>query len=293
MFTETTALYDIIYSTFKDYDAESAKIAALLERERPGCRTVLDVACGTGEHARLLAERQGLAVDGIDLEPAFVEIAQRKNPTGRFVVSDMRDFHLPGRYDAVICLFSSIGYLRTMDRVREALACFREHLAPGGVVVVEPWFGPGILQDGYVGTNVGERDGVHVERTSRTEVDGLLSRLHFDYDITDASGTRHASEVHELGLFTPDEMRAAFEANGLTAAYDPVGLIGRGLPGRSPPCIAFRLAFQLARSRARRCSRCSRRQPSRRTPSRLPRATSPSRRRRRPAPRMRSSSSSS
>src|SRR3954462_10482336 len=130
MFSETAALYDTIYSTFKDYDAESAKIAALLERERPGCRTVLDVACGTGEHARLLAERHGNRVDGIDLDPTFVEIAQRKNPAGHFGVGDMRDFHLPRRYDAVICLFSSIGYVRTLDGVSEAIARFREHVAP-------------------------------------------------------------------------------------------------------------------------------------------------------------------
>jgi len=51
----------------------------------------------------------------------------------------MSDFHLPRRYDAVLCLFSSIGYLRTLDRVEAALACFQEHLAPGGVLIVEPW----------------------------------------------------------------------------------------------------------------------------------------------------------
>ena len=109
----------------------------------------------------------------------------------------------------------------------EALACFREHLAPGGVVIVEPWFAPGIMQHGYASSNIGESEGVRVERHSRTEIDGRLSRIHFEYDITDTHGTRHASEVHELGLFTPDEMRAAFEANGLVVDYDPVGLIGR------------------------------------------------------------------
>jgi SAM-dependent methyltransferase len=229
MFSESASLYDLIYASFKDYDAESAKVAALLEAARPGCRTVLDIACGTGEHARLLSDRHGLFVDGIDLDPTFVEIAQRKHASGMFVVADMVDFRLPRRYDAVICLFSSIGYLRTLDRVGQALTRFREHLAPDGVIVIEPWFAPGVLEDGYVSTNVAERDGVHVERRSRTEVDGRLSRLHFDYDITDAHGTRHANEVHELGLFAPDEMRATFEANGLAVDYDPVGLIGRGL----------------------------------------------------------------
>ena len=229
MFSESAELYDLIYGSFKDYEAETTKIAARLEAARPGLRTILDVACGTGEHARLLAERHGYLVDGVDLDPAFVEIARRKNPAGHFDVGDMRDFHLPRRYDAVICLFSSIGYVRTLDGVSKAIARFREHVAPSGVVIVEPWFAPDVIQPGRVSTNVADANGVHVERQSRITVDGRASRIHFEYEITDATGTRHASEVHELGLFTPDEMKAAFEANGLVADYDPVGLIGRGL----------------------------------------------------------------
>jgi SAM-dependent methyltransferase len=229
MFDQTAALYDLIYASFKDYVAESDRLAALIARVRPGARTVLDVACGTGEHARLLHERHGLRVDGIDLQPEFAGIAAEKNPGGRFVVADMCDFDLGRRYDVVMCLFSSIGYLRTIDRVTQAIGRFRAHTAPGGVIIVEPWFAPGILQDGRTSTDIGERDGIRVARRARTEVDGRLSRLHFDYDVVDHGRPYQAAEVHELGLFTPDEMIAAFESNGLTVEYDPVGLIGRGL----------------------------------------------------------------
>jgi hypothetical protein len=141
----------------------------------------------------------------------------------------MCDFDLGREYDAVICLFSSIGYARTIDRVSQAIGRFRHHLAPGGVIVVEPWFAPGIMQDGYRSTDAGEQNDVRVVRHARTEIDGRMSRLHFDYDIVDHGRAYHTTEVHELGLFTPDEMRSAFEANGLVVDYDPKGLIGRGL----------------------------------------------------------------
>jgi Methyltransferase domain len=62
-------------------------------RPRVRSQTVLDVACGTGEHARLLAA-QGFVVDGLDLDPAFVRIAEQKHPAGQFFAADMRDFHL-------------------------------------------------------------------------------------------------------------------------------------------------------------------------------------------------------
>ena len=159
----------------------------------------------------------------------FARIAAGKNPSGRFVTGDMRNFHLGRRYDAVLCLFSSIGYVQTVDGVTSAIACFREHVAPSGVIIVEPWFPPGVLDDGHTSSAVNEADGIRVERRARTEIDGRMSRLHFDYDVVEHGRAYQATEVHELGLFTVDEMRRAFEINGLAVEHDPKGLIGRGL----------------------------------------------------------------
>jgi SAM-dependent methyltransferase len=228
MFNASAEFYDLIYSTFKDYAEETARIASVLRALNPHCRTVLDVACGTGEHARLLAA-DGFVVDGLDLDPVFVRIAGQKHPAGRFFEADMADFRLSHRYDAVLCLFSSIGYLRTLDRVTDALTCFRKHLAPGGRIVVEPWFAPGGLDPDRVARNSAEANGVRVTRVSRVEIEGRLSRLHFDYEIADGRGVRRVNEVHELGLFTTPELLEAFHDAGLDADHDPKGLTDRGL----------------------------------------------------------------
>ena len=228
MFTESAEFYDLIYSSLKDYVSEASLIANLLLRFNPQCRTVLDVACGTGEHARLLAAR-GFVVDGLDLDPALLRIAKQKHPAGRFVEGDMSDFQLSGRYDAVLCLFSSIGYLQTLDRVTRALTCFREHVTSGGTIVVEPWFAPGVLDPERVFRHTSEANGVRISRVSRVEIDGRISRLCFDYEITDSMGTRYASEVHELVLFTTAELLRTFREAGLDADYDPNGLADRGL----------------------------------------------------------------
>jgi len=229
MFSASAELYDLIYSKFKDYAAESAQLAAVIRRAHPAARTVLDVACGTAEHARHLAEEHGFDVDGIDLDPAFVAIARHKLSRGSVYEGDMVSFSIPSTYDVVQCLFSSIGYVLTLDNVRRTLERFRSHLAPRGIVLVEPWFAPDVMQAGRVSINTAESDGVRVARMSHTEVEGRVSRIQFEYLIGRPVGIEHATETHELGLFTIEEMLECFHRAGMHAIHDPIGLDGRGL----------------------------------------------------------------
>ena len=229
MFSATADLYDLIYSQFKDYDAEANALATMIRREHPGARTVLDVACGSAEHAKLLTEQHGFEVDGLDLDPAFVRIARAKLTRGQVFLGDMTSFTLDRRYDVVQCLFSSIGYVRTREGVRRAFERFRAHLAEGGVVIVEPWFPPGFMEPGRVSINTAQQQGLAVARMSHVELEDRLSRIRFEYLIGTPTGIEHAVEVHELGLFTVDEMLDAFREAGLIATHDPHGVDGRGL----------------------------------------------------------------
>ena len=229
MFSESAELYDAIYGSFKDYAAEADTVAKVIRANQPNARTVLDVGCGTGEHVKHLRAR-GFLADGLDIDPTLLALAGRKVPSAEFFEADMAEFELSTRYDVVACLFSSIGYLLTMPRIVAALQQFRRHLRPNGIVIVEPWFAPGVLRGGRGVTRRAESAGTRVERTSETSIDGRLSTLVFEYRIESSEGTRHAREVHELGLFTPDEMLAGFERAGLLARYDPVGMFdNRGL----------------------------------------------------------------
>jgi hypothetical protein len=58
---------------------------------------------------------------------------------------------------------------------------------------------------------------------------GSVSVIDFHYLVGEASGIRHFSERHELGLFTEADYIAAFEAAELDPLHDPEGLTGRGL----------------------------------------------------------------
>ena len=229
MFSASAELYDLIYSRFKDYPAETTGLAAAIRRLHPRAQTVLDVGCGTGEHARLLSEEHGFDVDGLDLDPAFVRIARRKLPRGSVYQADMTSFELPRRYDVILCLFSSIGYVRTLENVRRTLHRFREHLADGGIALVEPWFPPGVVKPGGVSIKIAETESISVARMSHLDVEDRLTRLRFEYLIGRPAGIEHAVEIHELGLFTTEELLECFRHAGLQATYDPKGPYDRGL----------------------------------------------------------------
>ena len=227
-YSQAAEFYDLLYSEIKNYRTETARLLEILGSAQFPVSRVLDVGCGTGKHAQLLCE-SGLEVDGLDLEPEFVRIAQRRNPTGSFSVGDMTAFEVSQPYDAVVCLFGSIGYVLEEAKLRKAIACLVSAVHPGGLVILEPWFEPGTMEDGYVTMLSARGERIVVSRVSRTSIVDTVSRLEFKYLIGRPSGIEQLSEVHELGLFPRAAIEDAFQHVGFEVAYDPEGLMGRGL----------------------------------------------------------------
>jgi SAM-dependent methyltransferase len=220
MYTEAE-LYDRIFIAMeKDFSGHADKVAELVRQARPGSRTLLDVACGTGEHARYLSEVHGFEVDGIDISPEMLARARAKCARGRFEIADMTNFHLGRCYDGLLCMSGSIAHTVTQPRLRDALACLRDHLEPGGVAIIQPYLTPDRVKVG-TGEYTVESGDLRIKRTRLSERDGQCQRVYYHYIIEGPDGTREADEIDEWGLFTVDEMLAAFFAVGLAATYDP------------------------------------------------------------------------
>jgi len=221
MYTEA-ALYDVIFHAMgKEFSGQAEQIADLVRRARPHSRTLLDVACGTGEHARYLSEIHGFEVDGIDISPEMIARARTKCPRGRFDVADMTSFQLGKRYDGLLCMSGSIAHTVTRPRLHDALACLRDHLAPGGVAIVQPYLTPDAVPPAGTREYTVESGDLRVTRTRRSTIEGQRHWVYYHYAVEGPDGTREAEEIDEWGLFTIDEMLAAFSAVGLAATYDP------------------------------------------------------------------------
>ncbi len=227
LFSKSAQFYDAIYS-FKDYEAETAVITEIIDREkRSSGNRLLDVACGTGLHMEYLDRR--FDVEGLDLDEEILVYARQRLPGKVFHHGDMSAFDLEDTFDVVICLFSSIGYIKTIEKLESAISCMAHHLVPGGVLIVEPWFTPDHWYPGSAHAKFIDEPELKIARVNTSYVDGRLSYFDMHYLIGTPEGTEHFVERHELGLFTIEEMKAAFAKAELQVAYEEEGLMGRGL----------------------------------------------------------------
>jgi ubiquinone/menaquinone biosynthesis C-methylase UbiE len=227
MFSKSAQYYDEIYASVgKDYAAEAARTHKLIKTcKKTKGKSLLDVACGTGTHASYLSKYY--QVEGLDLDAGLLAVAKKKHPGIRFHQGDMLSFDLGHQFDAVVCLFSSIGYVKTKSRLQKAVKT--RHVLPGGVLIVEPWFAPRQWHPGRVYVTQVDKPDLKIVRMSLSRQRGRLSLIEFQYLIGRPKGIEHRVEIHELGLFTHQEYLEAFKAAGLNVIHDPRGLDGRGL----------------------------------------------------------------
>ncbi|MDI9939252.1 class I SAM-dependent methyltransferase [Rhodococcus sp. IEGM 1351] len=140
LLTDNPALYE---ARFRDPDHIAARfvddsLQAHLTPNDPGSwpTSVLDLGCGTGRDLGHLAQK-GYRCLGIDQSEAMVQYARTTYPGVTATVGDLREFSVGERFDAIICLDSSLLYCHTDDELESCLRSCRTHLHPGGLLIAE------------------------------------------------------------------------------------------------------------------------------------------------------------
>lgn len=201
--------YDQIYLKRKDYQKEAKIVKGVIKQfEKQQSKTLLDVGCGTGEHLKYLSP--DFQCTGIDINKDMIKTAKSKVPDAAFKVANMMNFRLREKFDVIICLFCSIGYVETFNNLVKTLENFYKHLNDEGLVIVEPWifkkdFRRKISLDTYEGEEV------KLARMATSEIAGSRWLIFMHYLIGEIGEMRYVKEVHKMLALDYQDYVMAFE----------------------------------------------------------------------------------
>lgn len=217
--------YDRIYE-FKDYKQEAETIAKLINKYKISeGNKLLDLGCGTAKHLQYLTKYE---CTGVDLSEELLEIAKVNVPDSRFICDDMRRFETDEKYDVIISLFSSIGYMTTIEDLTKMIQKMRKLLNKGGIVIFEPWISPELFS-ARITLNTIEEEGNKIVRLISSSRKDNISVLDIRWLIAEVNQQiLHFSEKHEMGLFSSETILEILRNENFRASfYD--NILNRGV----------------------------------------------------------------
>jgi len=214
--------YDCFYKD-KDYEKECDIIELALMKHSALMkfgveRKILDLGCGTGKHASILADR-GYTVVGIDRSRDMIEIARKNSTKPTYICDDIRSVRLgEQKFNAVIMMFSVLGYMISDEDVRTAIETVSAHLIPGGLFIADFWYAPAVLAQGLRDrTIVIEETFGKIIRTSTSTKESSIPVVHVNYTVeeTHPNHSKKHTEHHTVRYFTANDIQKFLDEGGL------------------------------------------------------------------------------
>jgi SAM-dependent methyltransferase len=176
----------------------------------PAFSSMLDVACGRGRHARILADR-GYDTTGIDLSPANIAYARQfENERLHFYEHDMRRILSTHTFNYAFNFFTSFGYFRTERENSNALRTISLSLKNGGTLVLDYLNGQ-FAEDHRISHSLKEIDGVAYFLTKWADAGHFYKEIH----IEDKKRQAPLDYVEKVARLSLDDFKKLFARHGL------------------------------------------------------------------------------
>jgi ubiquinone/menaquinone biosynthesis C-methylase UbiE len=221
--------YDRVYS-YKDYLDEAVRLQNLIIKYlESGGNSLLDVACGTGLHLKHL--KDDFVCTGVDVSKSMLKIARTNVKGVTFKEADMKTLRLGKQFDVIVCLLSSIGYVKTAASLERTIQNFSRHLKKGGLALIEPSHANSAYVKGEPRLTTYDGKDAKIARMNYTNFRQATAVLNMHILIAErGKDAKYFVDKHELGLFGINSTLRIMKAAGLKSKYLKNGLMtGREL----------------------------------------------------------------
>ncbi len=213
--------YDL-FNRGKDYRKECDFLEQIFKKLGKNIKTILDLGCGTGLHDKELALR-GYNITGLDLSEEMINLAKKRNPNSKFIVGSMSNFELGDKFDAVICMFSALGYLTENKQLGGFFNCIKKHLKPDGLLIIDCWNGLGVMKELPSSREKMVQDGdLKIIRESFPDLDvkNHINNVKFKIKIFENKNLiKEYEENHKVRFFFPKELEKYMDDEGFELIY--------------------------------------------------------------------------
>ena len=123
-----------------NYEAIVAFYQQILEKEHVQPKSALDLACGTGSVALLLAKKYQRVI-GVDMSEEMLTVAyqraeeQMHRPV--YICQKLQALHIPRAVDMAVCALDGLDYILDPADCQEAIHRVYKALNPGGIFIFD------------------------------------------------------------------------------------------------------------------------------------------------------------
>ncbi len=226
-FKTISTYYDALYVNDEEYSLEAARVKELLTRHGlPAQGDLLVLACGTGGHIPYFKDHYH--VSGLDLSEDMLALAGSKFPGLGFHLGNLIDFELHMEFDAIVCLYGSIGFVKTVDNLRAAMKRIAAHLRPEGLALITPWSTEEDFRDIIV-VDAADRPDLKIARMEQVRLkEPKRIEVTFHHLLGKNDNVTYHKQSMEIGLFSRQEYLSAMKDAGLKVIEEYTGTDVRG-----------------------------------------------------------------
>jgi SAM-dependent methyltransferase len=258
---DSARYYDIAFG-WRDVPAECDFMVERFRAARGRApRSVVEIACGPGQHARQFAAR-GLRSIGLDQSETMLAYARTQpggdDPDVNWVHADMRDFTLDEPVELACCLMDSLSHLLALDDLLQHLDAVARNVTPDALYILEQSHPRDAFPDAEPAA---QSEWEMEDESGEIVVRATWGRPEDRFDFTTQVGQLtvslrarregeeifHTTSIVPSRLWLAGEIEAAVRASGQWRIRERFGAMDSGIPWQSGP-PAWRMVTVLERS---------------------------------------------